>query len=125
MNQYDPNIAPVASEWLELDDDERIELIMNFHERADTSLSSIQAHAIIHVIVENQIALGKSEVINTVKKLIRQGLDRHEALHAIGAIVAEDTFDLIRGDGPKEYDHERYNLRLKNLTAQNWRSGDY
>jgi hypothetical protein len=54
-------------------------------------------HAAIHVAVENQIAMGVELVGETVARLVAEGLDRHEAIHAIGALLAEDVFALARG----------------------------
>lgn len=47
----------------------------------------------VHVIVENQISLKVDSVLETIEKLTRQGLDRHEAIHAVGAVLSEDIFD--------------------------------
>ena len=78
----------------------------------------------IHAIVENQLAMGVELVPETIKKLIRQGLYRHEAIHAIGAIVAEDMFNLMKGN-IKEFSLQRYRRRLEKITAKRWRRGQY
>jgi len=98
---------------------------MNFHERVDESLTAIQAHAVIHVIVENQLALGMQDVAETLSRLVAQGLDRHEAVHAIGTLVTEDAFSLIRSESNEEWDQKRYQNRLEKLTAKRWRKGQY
>jgi len=130
LNHYNPSIQPDSAAWLNLDEDERIELVMNFHERADASLTSIQAHAIIHVIVENQIALETQETADALARLLKQGLDRHDAVHAIGAVLAEHTFNIIHdntddSDKSANRDQQRFLGRLRKLTAARWRSGNY
>jgi len=45
-------------------------------------------HGVAHVIVENQIAAGDSTVEPvTLARLMREGLDRHDAIHAIGSVL--------------------------------------
>jgi len=58
-------------------------------------------------------------------RLLKQGLDRHDAIHAIGAIVAEHTFSLIRDESVDNPDQERFRGRLQKLTAKRWRSGHH
>ncbi len=99
MEKYDPAKSIDAGEWLELDEAERIELVQRFHEGLDEEMpdDALSLHTSIHVIVENQLAMGVELVPETIEKLLRQGLDRHEAIHAIGAILSGDIFDLMKG----------------------------
>jgi len=79
-------------------------------------------HATIHVLVENQIALGVKPVPETIVKLLRQGLSRHEAIHAVGAVLSEDMFNILqKGDGAWNQGH--YRRRLEKLTAKRWKKG--
>jgi hypothetical protein len=49
---------------------------------------SIRAHAANHVIVENQLAMGDATVVPaTLARLMQEGLDRHDAIHAIGSVL--------------------------------------
>jgi hypothetical protein len=44
-----------------------------------------------HVVVENQVALGEAtSVPEALDRLINEGLDRHDAVHAVGS-VHEDS----------------------------------
>lgn len=122
MNQYDPNVSPLVDEWLALDEDERLELVMDFHSEVEDRGASREVHASIHVIVENQIAMEVENVPRTLAKLIRQGLNRHEAIHAIGAIITQDTFSLLKGH-VDAWDSKRYRRKLEKLTAKRWRKG--
>src|SRR4051812_21112742 len=43
--QYDPLVAPVPEEWIELDESERIWLIRDYHRRAGIALPDSDMHA--------------------------------------------------------------------------------
>ena len=56
MQRYDPLEAPDPEEWLELDEQERIDLVREYHRRAGIHLPNEKLHATLHAIVEAQIA---------------------------------------------------------------------
>ncbi len=64
-----------------------------------------------------QIALELEPVPATIAKLTRQRLDRHEALHAIGAVLSDDIVDLLKGN-EESWPQQRYRRRLEKLTAK-------
>ena len=80
-------------------------------------------HALIHVVVENQVALGAEvPAQETLSRLMREGLSRHDAVHAIGSVLAGHMFDLIK-HGPKEENvNASYYRQLEELTAEGWLS---
>jgi len=90
-------------------------------------------HAIIHTVVESQIADAELPVRGTAQRLMSEGLDRHEAIHAIGSVLAGHLNDLMRDIRPNEnhvdtrsnHDpNEAYFAELEALTAEGWlRSG--
>jgi uncharacterized protein YoaH (UPF0181 family) len=80
-------------------------------------------HASFHCLVENQIALEVESVRETVAKLMRQGLSRHEAIHAIAALLGDDIFSIMKSRTP--FDEKRFRRRLNKLTARRWRKGQY
>ena len=123
MDSYDPD-APGSSDWLETDEVERIELVASYHQRHKVSLPNAQLHAVIHVVVENQLALGETVVVDTLARLQKEGLSRHDALHAIGSVLAADLYELMQ-DGTKATDgaYRGYLEGLQKLTAKNWRAG--
>ena len=55
----------------------------------------------------------------TLDRLVGEGLDRHEAIHAIGSVLAEFMFDLM-GDGAVG-GNEKYFRQLEKLNAAEWR----
>ncbi len=58
MEAYDPLSAPDPDEWQSMDEDERMTLVMEHHRESGVELPNEQVHAVVHVVVENQIALG-------------------------------------------------------------------
>ncbi|MCH8980062.1 MAG: hypothetical protein IH945_12595, partial [Armatimonadetes bacterium] len=79
MEAYDPLNAPDPDEWQSVDEQERIILVMEHHREAGVKLPNERLHATVHVIVENQIALGDEIPARaTLERLIREGLDRHD-----------------------------------------------
>ena len=126
MKKYNSSPAPDPKEWLSLDESERIFLVEVFHEEAGEEIpeNAEEMHAIIHVAVENQCAMGVDPVPKTLAKLIRQGLDRHEVIHAIGAVLSEDLFELYKGT-IESWEQKRYRRRLEKLTAKRWRKGQW
>jgi hypothetical protein len=128
---YDPLVAPEPMEWLALDEQERIDLIEDYHRRAGIRVPRATAHAVIHVVVENQIAEGDAlPVQRTLQRLMGDGLDRHEAIHAIGSVLAAHMNDLVRearsnashdNSGSSPDPNLRYFAELERLTAEKWR----
>lgn len=124
MNSYDPDTPRSSTDWLAADEGERIELVSDYHRRQKITLPNSQLHAVIHVVVENQLALGEAVVVDTLKRLQGEGLSRHDALHAIGSVLAEDLYELMHeGDASTGASYQRYLERLQRLMAKNWRAG--
>ena len=122
MTSYDPD-KPPRSDWLETDEGERVEVVASYHRRRRIDLPNTELHAVIHVVVENQLALGEPVVVETVARLRREGLSRHDALHAIGSVLANDLFELMQENTETTGDtYRRYLDRLQKLTAKDWRA---
>jgi hypothetical protein len=125
MEPYDPLRKPDKEAWLALDEDVRILLALDYHRRARTPLPHRRrkAHAVIHVVVENQIALGDDyPVEGTVRRLMAEGLDRHEAIHAVGSVLVEHLSRLAEGAPSPDPDLDAaYRAALRDLTAEGWR----
>jgi hypothetical protein len=123
MDAYDPD-APGSSGWLETDEGERVELVASYHRRNAIALPNAELHAVIHVVVENQLALGEPVVVDTLARLQAEGLSRHDALHAIGSVLAADLYELMQEGTDASGDAYRgYLDRLRQLTAKGWRAG--
>jgi Domain of unknown function (DUF1841) len=101
---YDPLEAPTPEEWLDMDEQERLHLIEDYHRRAGIHLPNVAAHASLHCIVENQLTLGDAiPVRKTLERLMREGVDRHEAIHAVASVLCEHMVELVR-DAPQHSD---------------------
>jgi hypothetical protein len=122
VRRYDLLEAPEPGEWLSLGESERIRLAQDYHRRARIRLPNIKAHTIFDAVVENQIALGDEiPVRRTLVRLMGEGLDRHEAIHAIGLALSDHIYDLLLGPEHKTDPNEPYYAALDRLTAEQWR----
>ncbi len=125
MLKYDPTNEPDAEKWGSLDESEQIEVVRQYHRRAGVKLPNALVHATIHTVVENQIALcDETPVRRTIDRLRAEGLNRHEAIHAVGLILAEHMYDLINspsGQNQEQDPNVPYFAALEELTAENWR----
>lgn len=120
MRRYHPLLPPEPAPWLATDESARIHLVMRYHQRAGIALPNERLHAVVHVIVENQIALDDATpVAATVERLMQEGLDRHEALHAIGSVLLEVLWDRGQANVQSEVGQAYYE-RVGQLTAERW-----
>ena len=119
---YDPLEAPTPRAWLDMDESERLQLIEDYHRRAHIRLPNVEAHASLHCIVENQLALGDPiPVRKTLERLMEEGIDRHEAIHAIASVLSEHMVELVRGAPPHSDPNAPYFAALEKLTVESWR----
>lgn len=125
MQTYNASTTPDPEAWLELDESERLGLICDFVKifESDIEEEAQRLHAAIHTIVENQLAMNVEPTNETYARLRRQGLDRHESIHAIGAVINEDFYEIMKGN--KNSPFERYKGRLRKLTAKRWQKGKW
>ena len=124
LTEYDPQTAPDPSAWLELDEVDRIALVEEHHRRARIKLPNLRVHAVIHEVVENQIASAHEPVVQAMERLMKEGLTRHEAVHAVGSVVAAQFYEIMSAP-PDDADttaQSRYDAAMHRLTARAWRS---
>jgi hypothetical protein len=119
---YDPHNPPDRKEWASLSEFEKQDLVLDCHRSGKIELPNEMLHAVTHVTIEDQIVLGdEMPVESKLNQLIQEGLDRHQALHAIGSVLAEFLYDIFSKDS-KLYDPNiAYIERLEHLTARPWR----
>jgi hypothetical protein len=120
METYDPETAPDAAEWLDLEEKERIYLVASYHRREKVKLPKLQVHAALQAVVENQIAEGLQTVRETVARLQAEGLSRHDAIHAVASVLVGRLQDLLREGAPAQFEIEAYFQDLRSLTAEGW-----
>lgn len=123
MENYDPSHTPNPNAWLELDEQERILLVEGHHRGAGVELPDVMVHAMIHVVVENQVALNDVPVLRALARLMKEGLSRHDAVHAIGSILAEQIFDDLKLNDTPEALRTHYYAAIERLTAATLLSG--
>jgi hypothetical protein len=122
MREYDPNASLDPEQWDLLNEDEKLALVQQYHERFDSDLPDMDLHSLVHTIVENQIALGtKFPVAATLARLEREGLDRHDAIHAIASTLVNHLHEILGGSHTKDI-NEQYCEALSKLTAESWNS---
>jgi len=121
MKHYDPLKPPAPEQWRTIGEQQQIQLVQDYHRRARIRLPNAMVHAVIHAVVENQIALGdETPVRRTVQRLISEGLDRHESIHAVGSVLAGHMNDLLRGSDAGADPNSSYYVALGQLTAKDW-----
>lgn len=120
---YNPENTPSPSNWLELPEQERVRIVSTFHMVHRLKSGNAKAHAAIHVIVENQVAMGFGPTVRAMARLQSQGLSRHDALHAVGSVVSGYMFAAMRK--PAEADshalQSEINSAIERLDAESWR----
>ena len=120
MLKYDPEQNPNASEWLALGEQERIDLAFQFHKAARIKIPNAIAHASIHTIVENQIAENIEPIVRAMSRLQREGLSRHDSLHAVASVLAEHIHEVLAAEEGTSVPNESYFAAVERLTAKGW-----
>lgn len=121
MKTYNPDRAIDPDEWNVLDESERQSLVERYHGRKHIKMPNLTLHAAIHVVVENQVALGgEIPVQETLARLMGEGLGRHEAVHAIGSVLAGILFNLDKYAEKSQDLNEDYHQQLEELMAESW-----
>lgn len=122
IRKYDPELAPDAEGWLALDESDRIDLVVRYHRRAHVTLPNAKVHALIHSVVESQFAMGdETRVRRTVERLTEEGLDRHDAIHAVGSVLAKHMYGQMKEGVPAGDPNDAYWAELEKLSAKEWR----
>lgn len=122
---YDPLVDPVPSQWLELSEDERIDVVLEHHRGDGFEPSRAKLHAVTHVVIENILAEGLVDgAAAKLRELVADGLDRHEAIHALGTAVTGSIFEALRSTdratapGGRERDLAS---RIAEVSVESWR----
>jgi hypothetical protein len=134
ITDYDPLVEPDPVDWLATDEQRRLDLVQRYHRNEGFDAKRAAAHAAMHVTVENQIAEGDQlPVLRTLLRLMAEGLDRHDAIHAIASVLIVHINELLRradsetpppGQRSGQDSFAAYFSELEQLTAEAWlRSG--
>lgn len=128
---YDPDIAPDPVEWLAVDEEERLDWIRAYHQEADDDGTQddqqaeleekTEVHVGLHVAVENQLAADDPPATRrALQRLLDEGLDRHQAIHAIGFVLLDEMMNSAREQ--RDFSSAGYTAQLDALTFESWRS---
>jgi len=126
MYQYNPHKKPDPETWLTMDDEEKLDLVEEFHRNAQIEIEGMTMHAVIHVVIENQLAMKIPEVLVVYQRLRQKNVNRHNAIHALGNAMSNLLFDHFKGKIPEELTempepNKDYFRRLKKLRASDWK----
>lgn len=119
--RYDPIRGPDVEEWLAAAEGERLLAVQAYHEEAGITLPRVRAHAVFHAAAENQLAEGYPGAVRALVRLTAGGVDRHEAIHAIGSVLLHHMHDLMKGRAAS-FDEAAYTRDLDALDPERWRS---
>ena len=124
MLHYNPDAAPDAAAWLAADEGVRLAAVAAWHRTARVEIPNAKLHAVMHTIVENQIAGSLDAVVRAMDRLAREGLSRHDALHAVGWVLALHLHDMFAKPASEEPEsaNSRYIAAVERLTAKAWRA---
>jgi uncharacterized protein DUF1841 len=120
---YDANAAPDPELWLTADESRKLAAIEAHHRALGDDLPNLRLHATMHAIVENQLAAdAPAEARATLERLVAAGVARHDAIHAIGSVVAGAVWSVLRRH--EAVDREAMVAALARLDPDDWRDGE-
>lgn len=119
LTEYDPDRAPDPEAWRAGNEMALVELVQAYHRAQQVPLANERVHAALHVMVENQVALGaQTPVADAVARLMDEGMSRHDAVHAIGAIVSKHMHRATSTGVP--ISREAYFADVRAVTTDAW-----
>ncbi|MFH1809069.1 MAG: DUF1841 family protein [Pseudomonadota bacterium] len=118
---YDADRGPDVGLWLALNQADMIAAVEYFHLRQHLRRRSeaLRSHAVLHMAIETQVAEGQPpEAQQALRRLQKQGVDRHEAIHALGSVLSSHLGKALQTD---RFDDEAYAGALAVMDATTWR----
>lgn len=78
-----------------------------------------RVHVAIHVVVETQLRQGKPSITTrTLRRLMADGMSRHDAIHLIGDVVSDEVMGRLAGsEEPRPFNLAQFEQRLVGLKA--------
>lgn len=120
---YDADVGPDPEQWLALDESVKIRAIEAHHRELAVDLPNPTMHATLHVAVENQLAANTPpETRATLERFTTAGVARHASVHAIGSVVAEALWEMLRHKAFQ--DREAMIAALAALNPSDWPDGE-
>lgn len=101
MAAYDALKPPPPEEWLAMDEGARVLAVEEAHRRTRSPVGqNPNAHATIHVMVENQLAEGAAAPVAAYERFMAAGIDRHVTIHALASVVARHMMTMLEQNAP-------------------------
>lgn len=119
LTKYDPERAPDPERWRAQNEMDLMDIVKRYHRRERIWLPSEEAHAALHVMVENQIALGDATPVDAaIHRLMGEEMSRHDAIHAVGAVLNKHVYAAHSTGIPVS--REAYYDDIRALTKESW-----
>jgi len=93
-------------------------IVERYHKHTHVRLPSPHMHAIMHAAIETQIAQGRAAAGRALERVMTEGLDRHDAVHALGSVLAKHMYAVMKDRQP--LDDKAYDADLDALSAERW-----
>jgi hypothetical protein len=120
IDAYDVSRAPDAAEWLQLDEAARIALVAEAHRRTRGSVGgNEEAHASIHVVVEDRLAMGHAAVVTAYERCRAAGVDRHNAIHALASVVTNHMVAVLESQAG--FDQATADQDFESIDPEKWK----
>jgi hypothetical protein len=118
--KYDVATGPAPTDWLEMEEDARIAAVAEAHRqtRAATGANA-NAHATIHVMVENRLAMGHRAIVEAYDRFRAAGVDRHNTVHALASVVTRHMLAIVEQQAA--FDQETADRDFAALAPANWK----
>src|SRR5699024_11038706 len=121
INSYNPSNQPNPQEWLALDEAERINLVLAYHNQAEDDMEGVYLHSTIHAVIEYQAALGDNYPVKaTLDRLMKEELSRHDAIHAVGSVLIKYLWEVGTGENTSKDFSQDYFDEVSEFSAQKW-----
>lgn len=127
--RYDPETPPDPAAWLAMSESERNQSVEIYHRDARIALpkAARPVHAMLHAVVETQLAMPDQDTVRTtLARLMREGLTRHDAIHAISTVLIGHIQKVMQtspdAGSDTSADQAAYLDRLQRMTAAEWLS---
>lgn len=119
---YDPDNAPDPTEWRALEVQERIRVVVAYHSIAKKNTKKPKVHALLHVNVENLLLQARGPATRAMSRLMKEGLTRHQAIHALATVWLAYPVDSWSGNTSQSPQEKQvaFNHAMENLSIDAW-----
>lgn len=108
-----------AEAWLSLEESDRVVLVREAHERVRAPVGqNPDAHATLHVAVENRLAAGDRAVVAAYERFRGAGIGRHTTVHALASVVTRHMMAVL--ESREGFDQETADRDFDALDPAAW-----